>query len=90
MQIPTADEILASDLDVTALSANMFRVRADKNVGNVVVFDFGYLPPILQNEMDTLAPGVCRVHTRIAVPFNLAKSIAQALVSAIENAETNE
>jgi hypothetical protein len=87
MEIPTPEELLASDLDVPAKVANMFRVRADNTVANTVVFDFGYLPPILPNDIPLLKPGSCRIHTRISIPFSMARAVAQNLMDAIDKAE---
>lgn len=85
--IPSPEELLASDLDVTAKVSNMFRVRADKNVAQALVFDFGYLPPILPNDIPLLKPGVCRIHTRVSMPFSMARAVAQNILDAIEKAE---
>jgi len=60
------DDLLARDLDTLSQPANLFRFRVDRE--NVVI-DFGYLPPIMQEEVDTLQKECVPVHTRIAIPY---------------------
>ncbi|MFN8672598.1 MAG: hypothetical protein U0457_11040 [Candidatus Sericytochromatia bacterium] len=80
----TPDDLLARDFNTLAKPANLFRFRIDKD--NVVI-DFGYLPPIIQNEIDRLTKDVVNVHTRIAIQFELAKQMAEKLVETIKEAE---
>jgi hypothetical protein len=79
------DDLLARDFNVLAKPSNLFRFRIDKD--NVVV-DFGYLPPIIQNEINQLTKDVVNVHTRISIGFDLAKQMAEKLVETINEAET--
>jgi hypothetical protein len=79
----TPDELLAASLDKVAKPANLFRFRVDKETKKLVVLDFGYLPPII--DTDPLEEGVCKVHTRIEIDFNLAKEMAQILLKTIDS-----
>jgi hypothetical protein len=79
------DDLLARDFNVIAKPSNLFRFRIDKD--NVVI-DFGYLPPIIQNEITQLTKDVVNVHTRISIGFDLAKQMAEKLVETINEAET--
>lgn len=78
------DDLLARDLDTLSQPANLFRFRVDRE--NVVI-DFGYLPPIMQEEVDTLQKECVPVHTRIAIPYSLGKEVAEALLRTIESVE---
>ena len=78
------DDLLARDFNVLAKPSNLFRFRIDKD--NVVI-DFGYLPPIIQNEISLLTKDVVNVHTRVAISFELAKQMAEKLVETINEAE---
>ncbi len=78
------DDLLARDFNVLAKPANLFRFRIDKES---VVVDFGYLPPIIQNEVSQLTKDVVNVHTRISISFELAKQMAEKLVETINEAE---
>ena len=86
-KIPDADYLLARDLRVLAKPANIFRFRIDAENANVVVIDFGHLPPIVDDELGSLQKGVANVHTRIMVPLNLGKTMAEVLLDTIERAE---
>jgi hypothetical protein len=79
------DDLLARDFNVMAKPSNLFRFRIDKD--NVVI-DFGYLPPIIQNEINQLTKDVVNVHTRISIGFDLAKQMAEKLVETINEAES--
>ena len=79
------DDLLARDFNVLAKPTNLFRFRIDKDT---VVVDFGYLPPIIQNEVDKLTKDVVNVHTRISIGFDLAKQMAEKLVETINEAES--
>ena len=79
------DDLLARDFNVLSKPSNLFRFRIDKD--NVVI-DFGYLPPIIQNEVDRLTKDVVNVHTRISIAFDLAKQMAEKLVETIGEAES--
>ncbi len=79
------DDLLARDFNVLAKPSNLFRFRIDKD--NVVI-DFGYLPPIIQNEVDRLTKDVVSVHTRVSIAFDLAKQMAEKLVETITEAES--
>lgn len=79
------DDLLARDFNVLAKPSNLFRFRIDRD--NVVI-DFGYLPPIIQNEVDRLTRDVVNVHTRVSISFDLAKQMAEKLVETINEAET--
>jgi hypothetical protein len=85
--LPSPDELMSSELEKPAIYANMFRARADNTVSHTVVFDFGYLPPILPLDLPSIVPGCCKVHTRIAVPFEIAKDIANSILEAVQKAE---
>jgi len=78
------DDLLARDLDTLSQPANLFRFRVDRE--NVVI-DFGYLPPIMQEEVETLQKECVPVHTRIAIPYSLGKEVAEALLKTIESVE---
>ena len=78
------DDLLARDLDSVSRPANLFRFRVDRD--NVVI-DFGYLPPIMQEEVPTLQRECVPVHTRIAIPYLLGKEVAEALLKTIEQVE---
>ncbi len=80
------DDLLARDLDTLSQPANLFRFRVDRE--NVVI-DFGYLPPIMQEEVDTLQKECVPVHTRIAIPYSLGKEVAEALLRTIESVESS-
>lgn len=80
------DDLLARDLDTLSQPANLFRFRVDRE--NVVI-DFGYLPPIMQEEVDTLQKECVPVHTRIAIPYSLGKEVAEALLKTIESVEAS-
>ena len=80
------DDLLARDLDPLSQPANLFRFRVDRE--NVVI-DFGYLPPIMQEEVDTLQKECVPVHTRIAIPYSLGKEVAEALLRTIESVESS-
>lgn len=80
------DDLLARDLDRLSQPANLFRFRVDRE--NVVI-DFGYLPPIMQEEVDTLQKECVPVHTRIAIPYSLGKEVAEALLKTIESVEAS-
>lgn len=80
------DDLLARDLDTLSQPANLFRFRVDRE--NVVI-DFGYLPPIMQEEVDTLQKECVPVHTRIAIPYSLGKEVAEALLRTIESVENS-
>lgn len=79
------DDLLARDFNVLAKPSNLFRFRIDKDT---VVVDFGYLPPIIQNEVNQLTKDVVNVHTRISIGFDLAKQMAEKLVETINEAES--
>lgn len=79
------DDLLARDFNVLAKPSNLFRFRIDRD--NVVI-DFGYLPPIIQNEVDRLTRDVVNVHTRVSIAFDLAKQMAEKLVETINEAES--
>lgn len=79
------DDLLARDFNVIAKPSNLFRFRIDKD--NVVI-DFGYLPPIIQNEIAQLTKDVVSVHTRVSISFDLAKQMAEKLVETIREAES--
>lgn len=79
------DDLLARDFNVLSKPSNLFRFRIDRET---VVIDFGYLPPIIQNEVDRLTKDVVSVHTRIAIGFDLAKQMAEKLVETINEAES--
>jgi hypothetical protein len=79
------DDLLARDFNVLAKPSNLFRFRIDKD--NVVI-DFGYLPPIIQNEITQLTKDVVNVHTRVSIGFDLAKQMAEKLVETIREAES--
>lgn len=79
------DDLLARDFNVLAKPSNLFRFRIDRD--NVVI-DFGYLPPIIQNEVDRLTRDVVNVHTRVSIGFDLAKQMAEKLVETITEAES--
>lgn len=80
------DDLLARDLDTLSQPANLFRFRVDRE--NVVI-DFGYLPPIMQEEVETLQKECVPVHTRIAIPYSLGKEVAEALLKTIESVEAS-
>jgi hypothetical protein len=80
------DDLLARDLDKLSHPANLFRFRVDRE--NVVI-DFGYLPPIMQEEVETLQKECVPVHTRIAIPYSLGKEVAEALLKTIESVEAS-
>jgi len=80
------DDLLARDLDTLSSPANLFRFRVDRE--NVVI-DFGYLPPIMQEEVETLQKECVPVHTRIAIPYSLGKEVAEALLKTIESVEAS-
>jgi len=80
----SADDLLARDLNQLSKPANLFRFRIDKE--NVVV-DFGYLPPIMQEEVPSLRKDAVGVHTRISIPFALAKEMVEKLLETIKRAE---
>ena len=80
------DDLLARDLDTLSQPANLFRFRVDRE--NVVI-DFGYLPPIMQEEVETLQKECVPVHTRIAIPYSLGKEDAEALLKTIESVEAS-
>ncbi|MEZ0373444.1 MAG: hypothetical protein ACAI44_30425 [Candidatus Sericytochromatia bacterium] len=80
------DDLLARDLDTISSPANLFRFRVDRE--NVVI-DFGYLPPIMQEEVETLQKECVPVHTRIAIPYSLGKEVAEALLKTIESVEAS-
>jgi len=79
------DDLLARDFNQLAKPSNLFRFRIDKD--NVVI-DFGYLPPIIQNEVSMLTKDVVNVHTRVTIGFDLAKQMAEKLVETINEAES--
>lgn len=81
----TPDDLLARDFNTLAKPANLFRFRVDKDT---VVIDFGYLPPIISNEIDMLTKDAVNVHTRVAIQFELAKQVAEKLVETIKDAES--
>jgi hypothetical protein len=83
----TPDDLLARDFNVLAKPSNLFRFRIDKDS---VVIDFGYLPPIIQNEIQLLTKDVVNVHTRVSISFDLAKQMAEKLVETIQEAEKME
>jgi len=80
----TPDDLLARDFNVLAKPSNLFRFRIDKDN---VVLDFGYLPPVIQNEVDFLTKDVVNVHTRISIDFDLAKQMVEKLLETINEAE---
>lgn len=80
------DDLLARDLDTLSQPANLFRFRVDRE--NVVI-DFGYLPPIMQEEVATLQKECVPVHTRIAIPYSLGREVAEALLRTIESVEAS-
>lgn len=80
------DDLLARDLDTLSQPANLFRFRVDRE--NVVI-DFGYLPPIMQEEVETLQKECVPVHTRVAIPYSLGKEVAEALLKTIESVEAS-
>ena len=82
--VMSADDLLSRDLGVLSKPANLFRFRIDKE--NVVV-DYGYLPPIMQEEIPSLRKDAVNVHTRISIPFTLAKEMVEKLLETIKKAE---
>jgi len=80
----TPDDLLSRDFNVIAKPSNLFRFRIDKDN---VVLDFGYLPPIIQNEIELLTKDVVNVHTRISIDFELAKQMVEKLLETINEAE---
>jgi hypothetical protein len=80
----TPDDLLARDFNVLAKPSNLFRFRIDKDN---VVLDFGYLPPIIQDEIQLLNKDVVNVHTRISIDFELAKQMVEKLLETINEAE---
>lgn len=82
--ILSADDLLARDLNQLSKPSNLFRFRIDKE--NVVI-DFGYLPPIMQEEVPALRKDAVNVHTRISIPFILAKEMVEKLLETIKRAE---
>ncbi|MEK7433675.1 MAG: hypothetical protein AABZ74_11130 [Cyanobacteriota bacterium] len=78
------DDLLARDFNTLAKPANLFRFRIDKD--NVVI-DFGYLPPIIQNEIERLTKDSVSVHTRVSIQFDLARQMAEKLVETIKEAD---
>tara|TARA_B100000676_G_C17205704_1_gene401764 strand:- start:99 stop:368 length:270 start_codon:yes stop_codon:yes gene_type:complete len=77
------DELLAADLGLLAKPANLFRLRLDDKQ---VVLDFAHVPPLLPNEIDNLAAGDVKVHSRIALPAELAKEFATQLTKILAEA----
>lgn len=80
----TPDDLLARDFNVLSKPSNLFRFRIDKDN---VVLDFGYLPPIIQDEIQMLNKDVVNVHTRISIDFDLAKQMVEKLLETINEAE---
>ena len=78
------DELLAPDLTLVSKPANLFRFRIDDDQ---VVIDFGYLPPVRDDELAGLAEHAASVHSRIAIPFALAKDVIEQLLQNIQEAE---
>ncbi|MDP7037607.1 MAG: hypothetical protein QGI45_00490 [Myxococcota bacterium] len=77
------DELLAADLGLLAKPANLFRLRLDDKQ---VVLDFAHVPPLLPNEIDNLKAGDVKVHSRIALPADLAQEFATQLTKILAEA----
>lgn len=74
---------LSTDLNAQPKLANLFRVRADLTH---TIVDFGYAPPLLPQEADILTHEQVEVHTRLAIPYELALQLITQLQATIDAA----
>lgn len=76
-------QALGTDLNASPKLANLFRVRADMTHA---IIDFGYAPPLLPQEAEILTREHVDVHTRLAIPYELAIQLIAQLQTTVDAA----
>jgi len=70
------DEILGKDINAPTQISNIFRARFENNF---LVLDFGYVPPVQENELDTLKAEQVRVTQRMVMPAAMGQMLIDSI-----------
>lgn len=70
------DDILGKDINAPTQISNIFRARFENNF---LVLDFGYVPPIQENEIEALKSEQVRVGQRMVMPAIMGQMLIDSI-----------